>query len=499
MKLNRVVCSSVLFFIVFITFFSCIKNNNSDENNYLYSDSQLNNDNSTSKQKVYLHIPYKKLETFLGNNFIPIYSFKSNLDNDIDEEVVIAYKKSKSEKIIMAFFDIYSNGVIRKNYEFITDIVNENNFNFQSHNLLYEDDVSCILEGKTREDKWILYIIKYDQEKYIKIGEFLADYSIIMDYIDIDKEDNKYTRLKEITTIDNSFSATNTSIQKKNVYIWDYETGEFKLIETTQILTNDTPVNRSYLANSDKFFEYIDGFWYPEDYKYLINSNSFDPDKYDINNIEFISFSKEKNEVYIKHSDYINLYAIIKANLVWGQKPGLRLKVQGISKSSKFTNKDIEIFLISSDKLQVVGPNKYDEFYYIRLPRPFIEYVNEKKEEKIKIEKENIMFFLSEEFVKEGENSKVEFIINFTDENKFIITKDNKIEKGYYKLTYDSLGYIITFMFDGENSIIKNFNYIIDISKEKDSFKIIPVKISFNGFVIDDIIKSITLKKRNKG
>ena len=144
--------------------------------------------------------------------------------------------------------------------------------------------------------------------------------------------------------------------------------------------------------------------------------------------------------------------------------------------------KNIEAYLIEANRLKVVGPDKYDEKEYIRLKKPLIEYINDLKENKIKNEINAMSSYLNKDF-KTNDN----ILINFTGNNDFTLQKDKASEKGYYKITYDSSGYLITFLFDDNNSgIFKFTNYLIKIYRDKDYFSLIPVKIKIDKVVIDD-------------
>ena len=480
--------------LLFFILFGCFKQSKTNDiESYYFKDNANPKKNILGKQ-LKLPIAYKKLEPFLGSNFIPVFSTKTNLDKDIADEICVAFKANDSQNIKICFFDLFSKGIIKKKFEFETSIYSSESFLLQSNNLFYEDDISIIIEGKSIENKSLLYILSFLENDYKLAGEFTGDFSVIIDYEEKEYEKGKYFRLKEVVTIDNSFSSTNTTIQQKSIFTWDYENFLFKLVETSQILSLNTSINRSIFISEESFLNYIKGFWYPEKYKKIIKNDKLDANKYNSSNIKFISFSVSPNEVSIKHEDYMNKYSILKINRLWGQKPGLRLKIKGISKTSNYKYKKIEIFLMEADKLMVSGPKRFSQQYYVRLARPFIEYVNEKKEEKIKNEQNVIAKYLMNEF-----RSDDNIILNFTKNNEFIIKRENSIEKGIYKITKDTNGFIISFLFKTANTILRNNDFIIKISNDSHFFSLISVKMDLDGFVIENVKSIIFYKVENNG
>ena len=473
----------------------CYKNLDTNENDIYYIENVNTNEEDFSQEKILkLPVPYHRLETFLAKDFIPVLGLKLNLDSDIDNEICIAYKLNNSSNINIAIFDLLSKNIIKKKIEFSTQIFDQNNFSFQSRNLFYEDDISLIIEGRSAENKNLLYIYSFLDGEYKEIGEFIGDYSVIINYEEYETDKGKYERLKNISTIDNHFTSTNTSIQQKKVYVWNYDKSEFELIEVSKILYANTFVDRSIYDSEDNFLNYLNGFWYPEKYKKLIENNQIDSEVLNNNTIEFISFSNELKEIDIKRIDYLIKLSIIKMKRLWGQKPGLRFNVQGIYKYAPKSEKYLEIYLVDANKLKLAGLNSFREEYYIRLPRPFIEYVKEKKEEKINDEINSIVKSLKEEY-----RTRDDCIITFSDANDYIIQKDNAVEKGIYKISSDKLGYIISFLSDDNNNVLESENFIIKLSQDTQTFTLIPVKITLNKFIVDDVKALVFYKQNGRG
>jgi hypothetical protein len=493
----KTIKTAILYFVLVLFLSnSCFKNSNDEK---LSFNDKNNQKYSISSNNVMLDIPYKKLETFIGSKFIPIYSKKNNLDTDNEDEVIIGYKVNTNDNIKIIIFDQMQNGIIKKKMEINTEILKPDSFELQSHNLLYDNDLSIIIEGKSVDDKSLLYIYQYSDDTYKKIVELKSDYSIIIDYLDIDTESGKKIKLKQITTFDAVVNDANTNIQEKKVYVWDYALNQLIIAESSRIQMSDRTLSNSNLNDPDKFLKYINGFWYPERYLNLIKSQNFDPDKFTSNNIEYILFSSMDMEVSIKHDDYINKYKIKKANLIWGQLPGVRLIIQGISNTSQFSTSTIDVVLTGSNSLQVTSSNKFDDSNYVRLDKPFIEYVNDRHKEIDDNNIKKIISFISDEFIINSNVNNKGIIINFISNNEFNIIENNKTEKGYYKITKDNIGYIITFLFDTENTILKSNNFLIKISEDTQSLSLTPVKMKIKGFDVEDSKKPFVFKKRNSG
>lgn len=492
MRIQKILKFIIISLLILI-FFGCRKNLETNEDDIYYIDNADNKKgNDSSNEKILkLPVPYGRLETYLVKDFIPVLGIKLNLDNDIDNEICIAYKKNRSSNISVAIFDLIAKK-IRKKIDFDTKIFDQNTFSLQSRNLFYEDDISLIIEGRSDENKNLLYIYMFANGEYKEIKEFIGDYSVIVNFEENEK--GKFEMLRNISTIDNYFTSTNTSIQQKNVYAWNYDKNEFELIEVSKILYTNTFVDRSVYDSEVSFLKYLSGFWYPEKYKDLIDGNKINPDELNNNTIEYISFSNEQKEINIKRVDYLIKLSIVKMSRLWGQKPGLRFNVEGIYKYPQKAQKYLEIYLVDANKLKLSGLNSFREENYIRLPRPFIEYVREKREEVINKEISTISSYLKEDF-----RSKDDCIISFDDNNDYTIQKDNVVEKGVYKISFDKLGYIISFLSESEKSILNSENFIIKLTKESQAFTLIPVNITLNKFIIEDIKAVVFYKQNDRG
>ena len=169
--------------LVVVYLIGCYKNLDTNENDIYYIENVNTNEEDFSQEKILkLPVPYHRLETFLAKDFIPVLGLKLNLDSDIDNEICIAYKLNNSSNINIAIFDLLSKNIIKKKIEFSTQIFDQNNFSFQSRNLFYEDDISLIIEGRSAENKNLLYIYSFLDGEYKEIGEFIGDYSVIINY-----------------------------------------------------------------------------------------------------------------------------------------------------------------------------------------------------------------------------------------------------------------------------------------------------------------------------
>jgi hypothetical protein len=485
----------LIILLIISILFGCSKNLDSNEDDIYYIENTKDKNGDSSSEKILkLPVPYNRLETFLVKDFIPILGLKLNLDSDIDNEICIVYKKNKSSNINVAIFDLASKKNIKKKVEFETKIFDPNSFSFQSRNLFYEDDISLIVEGNSIENKNLLYIYMFSDDMYEQAQEFEGDYSVIINYEELETEKGKYERLKNVSTIDNHFTSTNTSIQQKKVYVWNYDNSEFEISEVSKILYSNTFVDRSVYDSELNFLNYLDGFWYPEKYKTLIDNNTINTDLLNNNTIEFLSFDSKQKEINIKRIDYLIKLSIAKMNRLWQQKPGLRFNVKGIYKHGTKKEKYLEIYLVDANRIKLSGLNSFREEYYVRLPRPFIEYVKEKSEDKINNEINSIVGYLKEEF-----RSKDDCVITFSKKNDYIIKKDNSIEKGIYKISFDKLGYIISFLSDTNNNILNNKNFIIKLSSDSQTFTLVPVNITLNKFIVDDIKATVFYKQSGRG
>ncbi|MBN2544157.1 MAG: hypothetical protein JXB50_00070 [Spirochaetes bacterium] len=480
-------------FLFLLILLSCNKDKKNDES---YYNAQLkvkkNNENS-----VNLPVDNKIIEGYLGSSFVLINFLIVNLDSDIENELAIAYKKNDSSNISIAIFDLLNSGLIKKNFNYDSEIFDANSFSMASYNLFRQDDIAIVIEGKSKENKFLLNIFSYfdtEADKFYKlVGEFYGDYSVIIDFKEVENDRGKYHILKDVVTIENSFSYANTNIQQKSEYIWDYDNLEFKLAGTGQILSTNNKID-----NIEDLLGYINGYWYPEYYAKLLNQEE-KLINFDQSSIEFISFSPYFKEVNIKYDDYMAKYNILKTYKFWSNRPGISLNVESIQKSSNKNYIKIDVVLVEADKILVKGPGTFEEMNYIRFPKSFIEIINDKKNEKIEKEKKRIKNYLNDTFVlmkknKDEKEKKEDVFINFDNNNRFFIKRGNEKEEGCYIIIKDNLGFIISFLFNQSSNILNSRYYLIDESNEKKVLYLTPVKINYNSFTIDDFKKIAFVK-----
>jgi hypothetical protein len=483
----------LLFLLIIFSFLnSCYKNSVSDNDKSVFNKGK-ENIKFQNEQKILknLPVPYKKLEAILGKDFIPVNFLIKNTNNDSDEELIFASKKDSNSNIDITIFEQGKNDSLKKRYEISTEIFNSESLLIQTHNLFSKDDICLIIEGKTKDDRNKLYTIIYADDEFKNVGDFSADYSIVINYDEIEDEKGKYSKIKDLEVVNSSESKTNSNLQKKEIYIWDPKTSSFIVSKTEQISSSGiSSIDQSILYSEEKYFEYIKGFWYPEKYKQIIDSNKLNPDDFSDNEEKVIFISTNPNELSIKYGNYVDKYSVVKITKSWNQRPGLRLVLKEYSNPKTDYNKFIDITLMERDVVSIIGPEKYDNDEYVRLPKPFSEYVNDKKEEIFKNEIEVMEKFLAGKF-ENRENIQMKF-----GENKeFIVSKGDISEKGVYKITAEKNDYLISFLYESTNTILKNSNFIIKVSKDTNSFSITPVKFDFSGFIIEDLNLLVFVKK----
>ncbi|HOJ64334.1 MAG TPA: hypothetical protein PLE45_07920 [Spirochaetota bacterium] len=489
----------IVFFCIILLlaiFSSCQKANNDSKNGNLINDSIKNINISNKTNQIKLIFPYSKLEFFFGKNFIPVFNKVINADSDLNEEYIIAYKKDEESNVTVVLFDIAKGDILKIKFIYDSNIFYSSNFSLHAGNLFYEKDMCLVIEGKSKDNKNILVIIKYENENYNIVQEFTGDYSVTINYKEIETDKSKYFIINNIVTINSSFSSTNTNIQKKEIYEWDYNSSTFKIVQTEEFTINNNILNSTIYYSEEKYFNYILGFWYPLDYQTMIEKNKISEDLLNEENIQFLFFSDNPLEVNIKHGDYIDKYSIFKISRIWDQqRPGLRLFLTEFSKPNNNYIKFMDVYLMNDKSLKVSGPETFFIADFVRLAKPFLEYVNEKKEEINKKRSVEIFDFLQGEFVGNG------YILNIK-EYSYKLQKDGHITEGYYKILFNKNYSIISFVEDNslkENIKLKdhpliNQNYVINILKEENYFVLLPVKLNLNDFSISEI-SSIIFKK----
>jgi hypothetical protein len=471
-------------------------------NRLFKNDEPFNYERGLKKDKIEseikkLPLNYGKLENYLGTGFIPIFSMKTNLDSDIDDEAAVAYKPNSSSSIKVVIFDLLPKNMIKIKSEFKTNISNSESFILQFQNFFEQKDYTILIEGKSDDKKSLLYIYTLDNNEYKLVKDFSADYSVIVDYTDVESDNAKYSKVRDIIVVNNYVGATSSKMQQKDTYVWDKAINDFKLAETSKVVFSSNLIDSSIYSSEENFLEYLKGLWYLDKYESLIK----DPKQLDTlntNNIEFVQVKTNPKEVSVKNEDYVNVFTAAKISRVWnGNIPGMRITSYSINQinSAKAAQNDsgkqknIEVYLVEPNRIKVVGPGKFDEKDYIRFPKPLVEYITELKETKIKSETAQITSFLKREF-----KSDESVNISFYGKNEFNIQKENTLEKGVYKISYDKSGYLITFMFDAKSNILKYSNYIIKVGSNKDYFTLLPVKIKLDKVSVDDFKEIVFYK-----
>lgn len=479
-----------LLIIIILIYSSCKKDSNSDSDDGVFNkNEEIEQYNFSENPHNKLFLPYKKFELFLGKDFIPIFSLKSNLDTDSGEEIVIAYKQNSTSKINVVIFDLLQNDVLRKKIEFPTEIQHIENFLMQTQNLFYKNNIGLTIEGKTIDNKNKLYIISYLDDDFKIFGDFTGDYSIVIDYEEVDDEKGKYSKIKEVVVINNDL---NSNVQKKLTYLWEEVTKQFNLSKEEQIFSQqNSSIDQSILYSEDKYFDYIKGIWYPEKYKTIMEKDNLDLQEFSDTNIRFIFFSQNPNEVQIKYGDYVDKYSIVKIVKLWNQKPGLRMVLKEFTYNTDANySRYVDATLIEPNLLKVLGPQKFDEDNYVRLKKHFSDFVAEKKADFDKKKISGVIDYLNGKF-----KNKDEIIININKNKEFSIFKQKNVEKGVYKLTMNKEGYIISFLYNSQNTIISNENFIIKLDDNK-GFTLIPIKFDYDKITIQDL-NSIKFEKIN--
>lgn len=486
-------------FFLTLFFFSIItcKNANNDFQKVDNINENLKPQDSNRSLSIKLIFPYSKLEFFFGKNFIPVFNKIMNADSDLNEEYIIAYKKDNESNVTIVIFDIGKGDLLKTRFIYESNIFYTTNFSLQAGNLFYENDICLIIEGKSKENKNTLVIIKNENDNYHIIKEFVGDYSVILNYKEIETDKSKYSILKDVITINSSFSSTNTNIQKKEVYEWDYNSSFFKVVKSEEFVIKENSNFSEIYYSEEKYFNYISGFWYPQSYKNMIEKNQISEDLLNEENIQFIFFSREPKEVNIKYGDYIDKYIIFKVARVWDQQiGGIRLFLNEFSKPSNNYIKFMDVYLIGGAILRVNGPDRFFIEDFVKLPKPFLEYVNAKKEEINKKKETDIVKFLQGDFFNK------DYTLTIKDYS-YELKKNNNFINGYYRISFINNYNIISFIEDNtskENTRFKdhllvNQNYIINIFNNEKYFVLMPVKLGINDYKIIEI-ESIIFKKK---
>ena len=499
---NMNIKNIILFITIFlVVFLSCRKNDIGFENNTIDNGKQENVSEKVRQKNYDLPVPYKKLELFLDKNFVPVAYLKKTYFNVGDNaEFFLAYKRENNKKIEFAIFELLPNEVLKKKFDFLTDIVTENNFSMQLEKIYAYNDIAIMFEGKTSDNKSKMYIIKYGDDKYSVAGSFTGDFSIVLDYDQIEAEEgNNFSKIKNIVVYNNSLNTTNPNVQVKNTFIWNNSVKQFVLDKTEEISLSMSNFNKDLYFSEGKYLEYVKGVWFPIQYKEVIDNNKLKSKDFKDRDIRFIFFSNNPNEVSIKYGDYMNKYHIVKVSKLWNTKPSLRISLKEfISTDETVQNIPlyIDLTLLNATTLQVDGPNKFDSETYVRLQNPINEYIHDKK---VKEEKELFDSFakkISGEFLSRNELVS----IRFNDKREFLVSKNKMAESGNYKLTINNKqDFIISFLYDSPHTIIKDNNFIIRLDNLGNNIVLIPITFDFTKTEVDEMGMSVFNRKKDGG
>ena len=437
-----------------------------------------------------LYIPREKLEILFGKGFVPISNRFVNLDSDADEEYLIAFKKKNSAYINVFIFDIIQNDVIRKKFSVETTIVDSDNLLIQTQNLFVQNDLYLIIEGKSAENKQTVYFITYENEQYNVVDIFTGDYSVFINYEEIENDKGKYDILSDVTVINNSFTSTNVNIKRKEVYKWNYTNKTFYKAHTEEIRSETGSVSSLIYGSEDKYFGYISGFWYPSEYQSLIEKDKLRANEIDYKSIQFINFNHEQKQISLKFGDYIENYRILRISKLWGQKPGVRFRItEAENKHNNDYPKSMDVYLVTPTSLRVSGPHKYASNTYIRLPKPFPEYVYDRDTEIANKEHAGIRTFLKGGFVDTYSGIKLDFI----SETRMAVIIDDVRAECSYKINHNDNLTLISLV-GLPAGMLTHSNFIVTIDAKNASLSLMPIKLSINGFKMDNI-KSLNFVK----
>ncbi len=466
---------------VFFLLFSCFRN---EGDSYTVTLDKIDNQVSTKgiSDKHGLPIQYEKLELTLGKDFVPVDYRRKNLDNDSDEEFVIAYKSAGETNLKVVFFDFLKTGTLQKIFEFISLITDNDSYQITTSNLFYEDDMNVIIEGKSGDGDNLLYIINSSNNQMGVVGEFKSRYSNIIEFENFQTKDSSYTLLKEVITLSSSYTAANSFIQEKSTYRWDPSIKGFSLHSTSTITTGaNTPVDRSVYETAQSFMSFVRGVWYPEKYMSMIKSKELDKYTFKSHNIEFISFSPDADLFCIKSTDYYNEYPISKLTKIWTEQAGLRLTIDYNDDFNPFRNlTNVDVFIVSPNKIQVKGPGQFDIEFYVRFDKHFIEYVDEASSNNIKqILKKNL------ETMAGKYTNRAGLLLQIDSGGSFVITKDNITYSGLIVPEYINNRMVINLTFTEDADPLKHKKFIVNTS---DPTVLGLVKLHFDGltFKLDE-------------
>ncbi len=483
-----------IIFLLLVAIISCSKEEVEVTTNYFLSQEDTftihSEDGKTTEE---LPVALSKIKQILGSDIQPVTFRMINTDSEIQPELFFFYKESKVGDIKFVIFDVLSNDVLKKLYEQETAIKGLEDFSLQYTSLLFEDDSCILIEGKGDEERRYLYILNnVDNGKEFKlIGSFSATYSIFFDMNE--KEDDngsKFYILKDIALIDSALSFTNTTVQKKNVYVWDYEKARFTLAESSQIVSqenSDIPMSVRY--SSENYFNFIKGFWYLSSYEKLIQHGDFTTSTIKKDGMQYVSFVEEDGvrQVNLNYGNYSDNFVVERMIKLGGSKPGMRLMIKRDSTSRMLYYYYIDLYLMEGKTIRVKSPEVYETVTYVRLDKPLIEYVQEQAIKETASVSSDLEKMLTGSFSFDGGG------IEIGEDKKFILSSGQSVESGYYQIDRRDDSYIVSFFFDNENNIW-NHKYFLAENAGGSRVVLLPVELRFSGITIKDA-KAIVLEK----
>lgn len=433
-----------------------------------------------------LPVPLSKIRQILGN-IEPVTFKQMNINSDINLELLFFYKTAENPDIQFVIFDILPNENLKKVYEMQTNIRKQEELSVQYSSLLFEDDNCITIEGIGEADKRFLYIIKnMDNGNTFKpIGSFSATYSVFFDMEEKEENDgsdngSKYYILKEIVLIDSALSLTSTNIQRKDVYVWDYNKERFVLAESSRIISEentDIPISVQYSA--ENYYNYIKGFWYLKRYAQELSANTLDINEVEQNGLQYVNFTESNGNkiVDVSYGSYSDHFEVDKLIKLGGQKPGLRLSLKKENVSDTYFYRYIDIYLLGAKELQMKTPEVFGLVNYIQLDQPLFEYIEEAKEKKKETSFNEIKKQLTGAFTCEN------FSIDIKDNRQFTVRADAKEETGYYQLEERNGNCIISLFFDEADSVINEKYFLFD-GTNNNRLVFLPVQMNFDNTIV---------------
>lgn len=467
--------------IILTAFISCKEKKTVISSEFFLSQDLYTFEDGENRNTERLPVSANKLRQLLGNDIIPVGFKVFNSKSSQYEEMVFCYQENKDSDVKVIVFSILPNEVLRKLYEYNTAIFHKTDFSIQITNLFYEDDSYILIEGLDRQNRKNLYIFSNNPGQNIQLlTNFNAAYSLFYDFIEKEYESSKFFVLKEIVLLNNALSATNTIIQKRDVYVWNYNTKSFVLSESSQIISEEiSDIPSNVLYSRERYFDFIEGFWYSEAYKRMIDTDKIMPEDFERNSIRYAYFNhqdEEVREIHINYGDYTDIYIIDKIINLGGTKPGLRFTLKDHASLNTIDFRYVDIYLMDSKRIRIKGPEDYDFEGFVRLPKPFIEYLDEAR----KSQDDKILNSVKKTL--NGTFSNSEFLIEFTG-SKFTLISNDITETGSFTFIQNNSDSIIFMQYDEENRIL-NDTYFIVQNMNNERIVLIPVRPGLNGYTI---------------